>query len=168
MSSLNSQTNIKFLFSYGGKILPRNPDGKLRYHGGETRLLSVDRSISYSDLMMKTAELYGGLMNLRCQLPTEDLDALISITSDEDLANLIEEYDRAAPVSSSAAKIRAFLSIPRKLSSLKSSNMAVNRCNRRMVKVPIYDPCPCVYHVHHGNMYLVHHGSYWKNQGELH
>uniref|UniRef100_A0A9I9CZ88 Uncharacterized protein n=1 Tax=Cucumis melo TaxID=3656 RepID=A0A9I9CZ88_CUCME len=41
---------IKFLCSYGGKILPRYPDGKLRYHGGETRLLSVNRSISFSGL----------------------------------------------------------------------------------------------------------------------
>lgn len=39
---------IKFLCSYGGKILPRHPDGKLRYVGGETRVLAVDRSISFS------------------------------------------------------------------------------------------------------------------------
>lgn len=39
---------LKFLCSYGGRILPRYPDGKLRYHGGETRVLSVDRSISFS------------------------------------------------------------------------------------------------------------------------
>lgn len=47
--SLNTQSlNIKFLCSYGGKILPRYPDGKLRYHGGHTRILSVHRSISFS------------------------------------------------------------------------------------------------------------------------
>ncbi|XP_038893337.1 uncharacterized protein LOC120082160 isoform X1 [Benincasa hispida] len=40
---------IKFLCSYGGKILPRYPDGKLRYIGGETRVLAVDRSIPFSD-----------------------------------------------------------------------------------------------------------------------
>lgn len=39
---------IKFLCSYGGKILPRYTDGKLRYHGGETRVLAVDRSIPFS------------------------------------------------------------------------------------------------------------------------
>lgn len=39
---------IKFLCSYGGKILPRYPDGKLRYFGGETRVLAVDRSIPFS------------------------------------------------------------------------------------------------------------------------
>ncbi|XP_064977623.1 uncharacterized protein LOC135619488 isoform X6 [Musa acuminata AAA Group] len=39
---------IKFLCSYGGKILPRYPDGKLRYVGGYTRVVAVGRSISFS------------------------------------------------------------------------------------------------------------------------
>lgn len=39
---------IKFLCSYGGKILPRYPDGKLRYLGGETRVIAVHRSISFA------------------------------------------------------------------------------------------------------------------------
>ncbi|KAM4109737.1 hypothetical protein ACJW30_03G142200 [Castanea mollissima] len=105
-------TTIKFLCSYGGKILPRYPDGKLRYLGGETRVLAVDRSISFSELLLKLGELCGTSVTLRCQLPSEDLDALVSITSDEDLANLIEEYDKAASPPSSL-KIRAFLSPPK-------------------------------------------------------
>ncbi|GMY26310.1 pectinesterase inhibitor 10-like [Fagus crenata] len=105
-------TTIKFLSSYGGKILPRYPDGKLRYVGGETRVLAVDRSISFSELLMKLGELCSASVSLRCQLPSEDLDALVSITSDEDLANLIEEYDRA-PSPPSSLKIRAFLSPPK-------------------------------------------------------
>ncbi|XP_075480029.1 uncharacterized protein LOC142520790 isoform X1 [Primulina tabacum] len=107
---------IKFLCSYGGRILPRYSDGKLRYHGGETRVLSVERSLSFSELLLKLAEMCGTAVSLRCQLPAEDLDALVSITSDEDLANLIEEYDRAAaaaPPSLSCLKIRAFLSAPK-------------------------------------------------------
>ncbi|XVE85157.1 hypothetical protein DITRI_Ditri17bG0069200 [Diplodiscus trichospermus] len=103
---------IKFLCSYGGKILPRYPDGKLRYHGGETRVLAVDRSISFAELSLKMGEMCGTAVSLRCQLPTEDLDALVSITSDEDLVNLIEEYDRVASPPSSL-KIRAFLSRPK-------------------------------------------------------
>ncbi|KAK9074646.1 hypothetical protein SSX86_007244 [Deinandra increscens subsp. villosa] len=120
-SSLNLSTpptteTIKFLCSYGGRILPRYPDGKLRYHGGETRVLAVDRSISFSELMVKLGELCGKTVSLRCQLPTEDLDALVCVTSDEDLANLVEEYDRTPCVQSSPVKIRAFLSIPKKCS----------------------------------------------------
>ncbi|KAL0327295.1 UNVERIFIED_CONTAM: hypothetical protein Sangu_1807500 [Sesamum angustifolium] len=127
--SLNSHTltpkPIKFFCSYGGRILPRYPDGKLRYHGGETRVLSVDRSISFAELLVKLGEMCGTPVCLRCQLPTEDLDALVSITSDEDLANLIEEYDRAAAAaaatsSPSSLKIRAFLSAPK--TSKKSSS----------------------------------------------
>lgn len=114
---------LKFLCSYGGRILPRYPDGKLRYHGGETRVLSVDRSISFSELLVKLAEMYGNSVSLRCQLPTEDLDALVSITSDEDLANLIEEYDRAVAASpSSSLKIRAFLSAPKTTKKSSSSS----------------------------------------------
>ncbi|OMO80049.1 Phox/Bem1p [Corchorus olitorius] len=110
---------IKFLCSYGGKILPRYPDGRLRYHGGETRVLAVDRSISFSELSLKMGEMCGTAVSLRCQLPTEDLDALVSITSDEDLANLIEEYDRLASPPSSL-KIRAFLSPPKSSTTRKS------------------------------------------------
>ncbi|KAI9111808.1 hypothetical protein K1719_017498 [Acacia pycnantha] len=115
------KSTIKFLCSYGGKILPRYPDGKLRYLGGHTRVLSVTSSISFSELMLKMAELCGSSVSLRCQLPAEDFDALVSITSDEDLANLIEEYDRFA-LPSSALKIRAFLSPPKSLNKVSSSS----------------------------------------------
>lgn len=44
-------------------------------------------------------------MNLKCKLPSEDLDVLVSIKSDEELRVVIEEYERASP----EAKIRAVL-----------------------------------------------------------
>lgn len=115
--SHESKNTIKFLCSYGGKILPRSIDGKLRYVGGHTRLLSVDRSISFAELLVKLSEMCGSSVSLRCQLPTDDLDALVSITSDEDLANLIEEYDRTSSASSNSRqiKIRAILSPPKSL-----------------------------------------------------
>ncbi|KAK4263123.1 hypothetical protein QN277_028591 [Acacia crassicarpa] len=118
------KSTLKFLCSYGGKILPRYPDGKLRYIGGHTRVLSIDRSIPFSELLVKLGELCSSeSVTLRCQLPTEDLDALVSIRTDEDLANLIEEYDLIAPPSS--VKIRAFLSQPKsfqKKASIPSSS----------------------------------------------
>ncbi|KAL5718141.1 hypothetical protein ACHQM5_011077 [Ranunculus cassubicifolius] len=88
---------VKFLCSHGGKILPRHPDGKLRYTGGETRVVEVD-------------QLYGSAVSLRCQLPKYDLDALVSVTSNEDLKNVIEEYDLASQASGSQLKIKVFLS----------------------------------------------------------
>lgn len=45
---------LKFLCSYGGKILLRHTDGQLRYVGGHTRVLSVDPSISFSGLFNST------------------------------------------------------------------------------------------------------------------
>nr|ACJ85885.1 unknown [Medicago truncatula]AFK42985.1 unknown [Medicago truncatula] len=118
-ASGSPKSTIKFLCSYGGKILPRYPDGKLRYLGGHNRVLSVDRSIQFSELLLKLKELCSSsVTQLRCQLPAEDLDALVSITSDEDLINLIEEYDRTASPQSQL-KIKAFISPPR--SSNKAS-----------------------------------------------
>ncbi|XP_058776299.1 protein PAL OF QUIRKY-like [Vicia villosa] len=112
------KSTIKFLCSYGGKILPRYPDGKLRYLGGHTRVVSVDRSVQFSELLPKLEELCGSsVTHLRCQLPAEDLDALVSITSDEDLVNLIEEYDRTASPQL-PLKIKAFISPPRSLNKV--------------------------------------------------
>jgi hypothetical protein len=79
----------------------------------------------HTELLLKLGDLCGTSVSLRCQLPKEDLDALVSITSDEDLANLIEEYDRAGAATPTASlKIRAFLSLPKKIysSSSKSSS----------------------------------------------
>ncbi|TVU50596.1 hypothetical protein EJB05_01973 [Eragrostis curvula] len=88
---------VKFVCSYGGKILPRRHDGKLRYVGGHTRVLSVQRSLRFHDLHRKLRELCGwDAVTVRCQLPTEDMDALVSVTSDGDLAGVLDEYDVAA------------------------------------------------------------------------
>lgn len=142
-----SGSSLKFLCSYGGKILPRSTDGKLRYVGGHTRVLSVDRSISFegsspssfritsisvynpiqsililfffflTELTKKLLEFCGYSVDLRCQLPNGDLETLISVKSDEELANIVELYNRA-----SGAKIKAVLSPPRSQKSPSSSS----------------------------------------------
>ncbi|XP_057804276.1 protein PAL OF QUIRKY-like [Salvia miltiorrhiza] len=101
----NATPTLKFLYSYGGKIVPRPSDGKLRYAGGSTRVLAVDRSVTYAELLVKFGESCGSSMILKCKLPTEDLDVLVSIKSDEELRIVIEEYERVSPES----KIRAVL-----------------------------------------------------------
>ncbi|PWZ25337.1 hypothetical protein Zm00014a_032188 [Zea mays] len=106
----DAEGSVKFLCSYGGRILPRRTDGTLRYVGGDNRVLSVDRPIRFYVLQRKLRELCGGWeAHLRCQLPTEDLDALISVTCDDDLAKLLEEYDEASKDRLQSLKIRAFL-----------------------------------------------------------
>ncbi|KAL0012490.1 hypothetical protein SO802_007598 [Lithocarpus litseifolius] len=46
----NTKT-IKFLYSYGGKILLRYTNGTLRYASGLTCVLAVDRSIPFTGLV---------------------------------------------------------------------------------------------------------------------
>lgn len=113
--SSKTSSTLKFLCSYGGKIALRKSDGELRYVGGFTRILSVDRSTSYAELMVKLMEFCGFSVALRCALPDGDLETLISVKSDEDLANLIAEYDGASLASPSPKKIRAVLSPPESL-----------------------------------------------------
>ncbi|XP_021902371.1 uncharacterized protein LOC110817953 [Carica papaya] len=89
---------VRFMCSFGGKILPRPHDNQLRYVGGDTRIVAVNRSISFSSLLTKLSKLSGtgGNVSVKYQLPNEDLDSLISVTTDEDLENMMEEYDRLA------------------------------------------------------------------------
>ncbi|KAH9720440.1 PB1 domain-containing protein [Citrus sinensis] len=144
IESKNRAETLKFLCSYGGKILPRSMDGQLRYVGGLTRVLSVERSISFAELMVKLGEFCGYSVTLRCQLPNGDLETLISIKSDDDLANLIEEYDRAAP----SSKIRAILSPPASLKKvsppasvdLPATKQPVAAVNHRSASRPFSPP----------------------------
>ncbi|KAL4304282.1 hypothetical protein GQ457_10G005290 [Hibiscus cannabinus] len=91
----NDETpRLKFLCSFLGSILPRPQDGKLRYVGGETRIVSLPRDISYEELMSKMRELYDGAVVLKYQQPDEDLDALVSVVNDDDVTNMMEEYEK--------------------------------------------------------------------------
>lgn len=83
---------MKFLCSFGGKIFPRPGDGKLRYVGGETRIISVNNNITWKEFMQKTLAICKQPHTIKYQLPGEELDALISVASDEDLQNMMEEY----------------------------------------------------------------------------
>ncbi|KAL9436243.1 hypothetical protein AB3S75_022321 [Citrus x aurantiifolia] len=83
---------MKFLCSFGGKILPRPSDGKLRYVGGETRIISLRTNLSWEELVKKTSNICNQPHLIKYQLPGEDLDALISVSSDDDLQNMIDEY----------------------------------------------------------------------------
>ncbi|XP_010264048.1 PREDICTED: uncharacterized protein LOC104602153 isoform X2 [Nelumbo nucifera] len=83
---------MKFLCSFGGRILPRPSDGKLRYVGGETRIITIRKNLSWEELVKKTSAICNQPHMIKYQLPGEDLDSLISVSSDEDLLNMIEEY----------------------------------------------------------------------------
>ncbi|KAF5183444.1 Mitogen-activated protein kinase kinase kinase [Thalictrum thalictroides] len=98
---------IKFLCSFGGKILPRPSDAKLRYVGGETRIINIRKTLSWEELVKKTSEICNQPHTIKYQLPGEDLDALISVSSDEDLQNMLEEYQGLERVD--GQRLRLFL-----------------------------------------------------------
>ncbi|XP_008812850.2 translation initiation factor IF-2 [Phoenix dactylifera] len=118
-----SAPRVRLMCSFGGRILPRPHDHLLRYVGGDTRIVAVPRSITFSALLSKLSKLAGGdphLLAVRYQLPNEDLDALISVSSDEDVENMMDEYDRlsvsspggGAAASSRTPRLRLFLFSP--------------------------------------------------------
>lgn len=84
---------VKFLCSFGGKIMPRSIDEKLKYVGGETHIVSIRKNLSWEELKKKTSAICQQLHSIKYQLPGDELDSLISVSSDEDLQNMIEEYN---------------------------------------------------------------------------
>ncbi|KAL3651525.1 hypothetical protein CASFOL_004527 [Castilleja foliolosa] len=101
------KSRLKFMCSHGGKILPRPSDGHLKYVGGETRVLSVPRDIHLQELMKKLSYQIEGEMTLKYQVAAEDLDALVTVKSDEDLRHMLDEIDRCE--NTGAPRLRAFL-----------------------------------------------------------
>ncbi|KAK9066923.1 hypothetical protein SSX86_014247 [Deinandra increscens subsp. villosa] len=104
---------LRLMCSYGGHIVPRPQTKSLCYAGGETRIVAVDRRTTASTISSLTHHLsrtlYGNRpFTLKYQLPNEDLDSLVSISSDEDLHNMLEEHDRIA-TSPTPSRIRLFL-----------------------------------------------------------
>ncbi|XP_055805856.1 uncharacterized protein LOC129874577 isoform X2 [Solanum dulcamara] len=92
MSSRSSTlTKLKFLCSFGGRIMPRPSDGKLRYIGGDTHLVRLRNDVSWEEFRQKMLTIFNNCHTIKYQLPGEDLDGLVSVSCDEDLQNMIEE-----------------------------------------------------------------------------
>ncbi|XP_059316888.1 protein PAL OF QUIRKY-like [Lycium ferocissimum] len=103
---------LRLMISYGGHIIPRPHDKTLCYVGGETRIFATNRNTSLAELSNRLSKTFlnGKPFCLKYQLQNEDLDSLISVTSDEDLENMIDEYDRIMNSSSSKiSRLRLFL-----------------------------------------------------------
>ncbi|MFS7986060.1 putative PB1 domain-containing protein [Helianthus anomalus] len=118
---------VKFLCSHGGKILPRPADGRLKYTGGDTRVISVHRHITFHgivfrlfrtlmlckstisllNLMKKVTSMFKGEMILKYQLMPEDFETLVTVKSDEDVRHMIDEFARHGHVG--GPRLRAFL-----------------------------------------------------------
>ncbi|KAK9102107.1 hypothetical protein Sjap_019361 [Stephania japonica] len=109
----SNSRKVKFLCSFGGKILPRPSDSVLRYVGGHTRIISVRRDVRFEEFVQKMFETCGQPVVIKYQLPDEDLDALVSVSCAEDLENMMEEYGKLVERSADgSAKLRVFLFSP--------------------------------------------------------
>nr|XP_017222426.1 PREDICTED: uncharacterized protein LOC108199209 isoform X1 [Daucus carota subsp. sativus] len=108
----NHGTKVKFMVSYGGKIQQKLQNHQLSYVGGDTKILSVDYSIKFLDIVAKVNSLFNintSQFQLKYQLPGEDLDALVTLINDEDVENMMFEYYRAQLNSTKPMKLRLFL-----------------------------------------------------------
>ncbi|CAA0832990.1 Octicosapeptide/Phox/Bem1p family protein [Striga hermonthica] len=115
---------LRLMCSYGGHIVPRPHDKALSYVGGDSRIVVADRHATLSDLHRRLSRslLRDQPFSLKYQLPSEELDSLISVSTDEDLENMVEEYDRLNSASagdvSKPGRLRLFL-FPKSESSVE-------------------------------------------------
>ncbi|KAF2940761.1 hypothetical protein DAI22_03g297900 [Oryza sativa Japonica Group] len=106
---------MRLLCSHGGRLVPCGPGGGLRYVGGETRALAVPRGAPFRELTARLAEKAGAggdaVTAVRYRLADGGLDEdlLVSVTSDEELAHMRDEYDRLRATRPSAS-FRVFVS----------------------------------------------------------
>ncbi|CAN6328167.1 unnamed protein product [Urochloa humidicola] len=128
---------IKILCSFGGRIVPRPHDGALKYVGGETRVLAVPRSIPFREMKKKVEEMFKTeVAAIKYQLLSlaEDLDVLVSVTCDEDLNHMLDEYDRLeakrSPTASPRFRVYIFAPQPAAAAPAASTRYAAGGLSR--------------------------------------
>uniref|UniRef100_A0A0A9DEP3 PB1 domain-containing protein n=1 Tax=Arundo donax TaxID=35708 RepID=A0A0A9DEP3_ARUDO len=141
---------IKILCSFGGRIVPRPSDGVLKYVGGETRVLAVPRSIPFREMKRKVEMFKTEVAAIKYQLLslTEDLDVLVSVTCDEDLLHMLDEYDRFEAKRSPAAspRFRVYIFAPQHAAPLPSAAAAAVPSSSRFAGYSRHHP---QHHNHH-------------------
>lgn len=101
---------VKLLYKFGGELSRSTDRGVLKYGGGETKIVGIRRDVSYSDFVQKMEGTCGKPVVVKYQLPDHDLDALISITSPDDLGHMMKEYERLdSRWLDGSAKLKVFL-----------------------------------------------------------
>ncbi|KAL8268917.1 hypothetical protein R6Q59_002715 [Mikania micrantha] len=121
-------TKLRLMCSYGGHIVPRPHDKTLCYVGGDTRIVVVDRHTTLPDLthrltktlLRSSSSSMSPDFTVKYQLPSEDLDSLISVTTDEDLENMIDEYERLNINKSHQLRLFLFPTKPESVNSIGS------------------------------------------------
>ncbi|MED6215934.1 hypothetical protein PIB30_003141 [Stylosanthes scabra] len=102
--------DAKFLCSYGGEIQRHPNDTKISYVGGHNKILYVDRGIDFATMLAELSALSGTAdIAFKYQLPGDEHDALISVTGDNDLHNMMLEYDNLYRDSPKTPRMRLFI-----------------------------------------------------------
>ncbi|XP_057733401.1 disease resistance protein RPV1-like isoform X2 [Arachis stenosperma] len=104
----------KFLCSYGGEIKSSGSNNKLAYVGGTNKLLYVERRIDFTAIVAEISSLFDGACNgdyfFKYQVPgSDDLNALVSVTNDRDLHNMMLMFDQLYRDSPGFPRMRLFL-----------------------------------------------------------
>lgn len=86
----------KLLCSFGGDFVSEG--GKSYYVGGKTRLVSIERAASFRSVVGKMSELCNvgqDAIDIKFRLPDGGMydSRLVSVESDDDLRNMMEEFD---------------------------------------------------------------------------
>ncbi|XP_056173463.1 uncharacterized protein LOC130139785 [Syzygium oleosum] len=97
----SASLKLRFMCSYSVGVAPRPHSKSLFYHGGETRIVTVDRASATASPVSPTLAVAPPFA-LKYQLPDSDLDALISRCIDDDLAVMMDELDRLSSSSPSS------------------------------------------------------------------
>ncbi|KAL0910922.1 hypothetical protein M5K25_019018 [Dendrobium thyrsiflorum] len=109
----SSRKLVKLCCKFGGKLMPRLSDGALHYVGGRTRIMVFPRDITLQEFYCKMEDTYGGPVVICYKLSDQDLHTLVSISSDEELDNMMEECDSLLEASEyESAKLQVFLFPP--------------------------------------------------------
>lgn len=114
MAEPDVNLKVRLRVSFRGQFMRESNKQEWKYMGGQSILESVPAGFKYSDVMFKLCEKIDGAVTLKYQLPGEDLDpdALISVTDDDDLKEMFEEYFRGLRMPGTPVKtfrLRVFL-----------------------------------------------------------
>ncbi|CAI0547613.1 unnamed protein product [Linum tenue] len=118
---------LRLMCSYGGQIIPRPQTKSLFYAGGDTRIITLPTTAANPTLPTLAAHLAASLrlgtpFTLKYQLPFHDLDSLITLSTDEDVAIMLDEHNRVFPA---PARIRLFV-FPAKSATVAGAKPASN------------------------------------------
>ncbi|KAL5547975.1 hypothetical protein UlMin_003206 [Ulmus minor] len=132
---------LKLFCRFNGKFQPQPPSGELRYVGGETRIVSVDRKIEFVKLHSKIFGLCPNStsFSLKHKLPksnsarSDSDNPLVLITSDEDFRCMIEEFEKLEGCGE-AGRLWVYVSSNGGKNGSGNWNGCVNGLNENLVK----------------------------------